>query len=1156
MSLLRRPALFAANPSVPRRRALRRSAAGRFPLTLPLVLVLAAALVGVSKRVSAQGPVSGALHGQVLDLAGHPLAQVRVVLTPAGGPAASPVSAYGDFLLPEIAPGEYSLTLIVPGFAPLRTPSVEIHLGETYTVKAALRLRSAWPVFEWVRPNLEPSATLLGASLEIGDAIPTPSGRPQDAALTAPGNAPDADADGLLSAHGQASTENVLLVDGAEWTQTFNSVPAGAGSDRNPNPEEDGDAAESDNGPANGLARGRHAGAAYLFAQSAVRETRVATPGYSAQSGHAAGAVVTTVSRSGTQTLHGGASWVIRSQALAAANPLSIATSYQNGVVSSAVVKPHDLRENFGASLGGPLRLTASRAPPRIYFFYALDLQRRGFPAIASPGDPAFYSLTATQIALLATRGVSSSATVSALNYLSSLTGSTPRRADQTINFVRFDWRPHGAAPARHRSGQAGELSLDYNALRWDAPAGLTDAPVVARGRASLGSASGAVDAVLLHAHLPLAAHVSNQVTLSWIRDLQYESPQPNLPQEPAIGPAQLAPEVNISPNGLLFGTPASLSQLAYPKEDRLEFNDILTLVFHHHLVQAGGDIARIADTISTEANAEGTFLYDSVVAKGFAGGLVDFITDYTFNVNRLPNGGCPAITAPTHDFCFHSFTQSFGQTSASFPTIALAGFAEDTWSVRAGLTLHAGVRYEYTLLPLPVAPDFALDALFGARGATSVFPEDRNNLGPRASFAWQPRRLRWSVRGGFGVFYGRLPGATILAALTRTAEPASTTRIRIIPSTETACPQAPANGFGYPCSFLAQPSGIVAATTSAVVFDRHFRLPAVQQGSLSLDRQLPRRTSLSFGYVFNSARQLPSSTDLNIAPATTRATYQLQGGTGQTGVQDGETFVLPLYTTRISPNFGPVTAIESNANATYHALVLAMTSNVTRTLSVRAGYTFSKAIDFGPSASAPPRTDNQLDPFTDGYDKGVSSLNYPSNLNVTAVWQPRPSAGSRLRQALGDWQVSPLISRHSGRPYSFELFGGTYLPGGHSSLNGSGGALYLPTVGRNTLRLPPLVNVDVRAAKSVHLGSPDARYRLRGAAEVFNLLNHVNVSSVTERAYEVQAAANGVTPLVFQNAANIAAEGLNAQPFGTPTAAATSLARERQIQFSLRLEF
>jgi hypothetical protein len=79
---------------------------------------------------------------------------------------------------------------------------------------------------------------------------------------------------------------------------------------------------------------------------------------------------------------------------------------------------------------------------------------------------------------------------------------------------------------------------------------------------------------------------------------------------------------------------------------------------------------------------------------------------------------------------------------------------------------------------------------------------------------------------------------------------------------------------------------------------------------------------------------------------------------------------------------------------------------------------------------------------------------------------------------------------------------------------------------------------------------------RLRGSMEAFNLINRVNYSGVTQRAFLVGTPVAGVTPLVFQNAATVAAEGLNVLPFGAYTAAGTSQARERQVQFGLRLEF
>jgi hypothetical protein len=119
--------------------------------------------------------------------------------------------------------------------------------------------------------------------------------------------------------------------------------------------------------------------------------------------------------------------------------------------------------------------------------------------------------------------------------------------------------------------------------------------------------------------------------------------------------------------------------------------------------------------------------------------------------------------------------------------------------------------------------------------------------------------------------------------------------------------------------------------------------------------------------------------------------------------------------------------------------------------------------------------------------------------------------------------------------------------------VNGSGGAQYLPTVGRNTLRLPPLVKTDLRIARGFR-----AWREARGVAsvEAFNLLNHQSVTSVNQRAFLVGTATGGVTPLVFQSAAEIALEGLNTTAFGTPTATGSSLSRERQVQLSLRLTF
>ena len=246
---------------------------------------------------------------------------------------------------------------------------------------------------------------------------------------------------------------------------------------------------------------------------------------YSAQEEHLGGGL-RTESEAGGDALHGTAFLTLQSSALAAVNPLAIASSYADGVVTSGPVKPHDLRENYGITLGGPVPGTA-----RVRFFYAFDQQRRGFPAVSSPSDPNFYRLTAVQTGLLATRGVGRAAVNGALNYLSSLTG---RLRDE---------RTRRSTSGGSTGGPPGEVDLtaEYNGVKWGSPAGLIDAPVVARGRASLGNASGSLDQAIVHVVARGGRHLENIATVQFVRDLQFESPQTPLAQEPGIAPGGLA---------------------------------------------------------------------------------------------------------------------------------------------------------------------------------------------------------------------------------------------------------------------------------------------------------------------------------------------------------------------------------------------------------------------------------------------------------------------------------------------------------------------------------------------------------------------------------------------------------------------------------------
>jgi hypothetical protein len=1159
---------------------------------------------GLGLRAAAQSATDGAIGGQVVSAAGAPVAGVVVVVREleTGLAMRARSGSKGEFLVVRLPVGEYALSVEKMGVELTLPGSVHVGLGEVTEVEARMQLARAGPGAG--QPNSPSSAgsggtNLVGAELS---GLPVNGGEWSSLALTVAGanGAASGDGDaGEVSFRGVALTENSSRTDGTSGDQSFSGAAAGAGVEEEVEAGSDAVydwASGVGSGSGSVADGGQRAGSSYVFSQAAVREFRVLGQGDavaygSALYGHGVGGVVTTVSRSGGTRLHGMAFYTARDSAWAAANPFSVASSYADGVVTSGVVKPQDQRQQFGGSIGGPVpgfltstnngsrsRSNADRGQ-RLFYFYAFDRQRRNFPAISAPGYAGFYSLTASQTALLANRGVTPAETNAALNYLDSLTGTVARRADQTVNFGRVDWQ--------HGSGS--RVVLEYNRARWSSPAGARTEAVVDRGVASLGSSYGKVDAGVARWIQFVGSGLSNELRVQYGRQLQYESPQTPLTQEPNVGPGGMPPEVSIGPQGLVFGTPAALGQKAYPDERRFELADLAGWVRGRHFLQFGGDFSALRDYTDSLTNAEGTFSYDSsttTVAGGQVtpvslGGLVDWITDYTFNVNAYPNGGCPSITAKLHYFCHRSYAQSFGQPSLTFRTQDWAGFFQDDWRVTQRLTIHAGLRFEYQFLPLPQQPNAALDVVFGAVGATSVFPEDRNNFGPRLGLAWQPFGVgRGVLRIGYGVYFGKLPGATIRAALLDTALPSSVRRIRILPTTETSCPQVTTVGIGYPCSYLTPPTGVVAATTSAVVVDRRFRLPEVQQGTLSIEHGLGAEVLGRVGYVLNLDRQLPNSVDINIAPSTGVQEFQLQGGTGAVGVRDGETFAVPVYSARVTPSFGPVTDLVSNANASYHGLTLEARrgmgsgrddySGVGRGLDFRLAWTWSKAIDFGQSAGAMPRTNGQFDPFTVRYDKGLSALNFPHRVVATIVWSPQLSGGSSETSPTAEravwrlangWSAAWIFSESSGRGYSYDIFGGTRLPGGRESINGSGGSVVLPTVGRNTLRLPDFANLDMRLTRTFRLGE---ELRLRASAEAFNLTNRLNYSGITQRAFLVNppvplnGTTNGpeVTPLVFQNAAAVATEGLNVQPFGAYTAAGTNQAREREIQLGLRLEF
>ncbi len=1134
----------------------------------------------------AQSETDAAVRGHLTDARGRPVSAATVRLRPADtgevSVMAAPVSVRtdgrGGFVLLGLPPGAWEAEVSLPGSmewtgdVPLLLEAGdvkegELSLGEDFSLKFSV----------------------LSADKEGGGATGLEVGR----------GAGDGPAGKLGGTAGQATPLNELPVEDRQWEAVEEISPAahdatlaGGGSAQHAAEEDEGATARSEGetgsaasglsyaglpatqnvqtvdglsadqafggGPRGASGAGGRIGSS--FAQGGVGSVRVMAHTFSAQYGGAAGGTVVVSSRGAGERLRGSAFLQMRQSAWAATNPFAVVTHYTNGVVSSGLERPGESTLQFGGAAGLPVRLPGVLRGWRSGVFAAVEGQERAQTLVSSPLTADFYSLTAEQTALLGNRGVGAAAIRGALSYLDGLTGTAAVRTPRVLGLGRLD-----AAP-----GHADRLSLGVQVQRGSSPVtggrGLAEG-VIDSAVSSIGRNEVQAEAYTAQWQHLFSVRASNNLRFQMAHDLQFETPPAASGTVPAIGPGGYAPQVSIQPEGFVYGTPASLGRVAYPDEDRVQAADSFALRLGRHLLMLGGDWSRVHDRILGATNAEGSFLYDSGTTGGHDGGLVDWITDYTFNVHAYPNGGCPSVYAAVHYFCFRSYAQSFTGAATEFVTHQVAGFAEDSVRVRPDLRVSVGVRYDYLLLPFPQMPNPALDAVLRTlsgpqMGVTSSFPEDRNNVGPRVSLAWSPGRRgrgRWmTLQAGYGFFYGRLPGATINAALANTGQPTATTNIRITPTVETDCPQVTGvqQGFGYPCSFLSAPTGVVGRTGSAMVFSSRFRLPAVQRGSFGVEREFGRRLSLRAEYATAWTTQLPESVDLNIAPSTETASYVLQGGDRYKGLHTGETFQVPSYTARQTTLYGPVTALVSNANATYHSGTAEVRLRDFHGWSVRGGYTYAKAIDYGPQSSPTPRQDGQFDPFANGYDKGLSSLQFAHHFTGDLSFRSEVREGPRLVRAAGSgWRFAAIGTAGSGAPYSYVIFGGTRLTGGHESINGSGGATYLPTVGRNTLRLPPRGLANLRMARELPV---HGAMRLTLQADAFNLLNSVSVSRVETRAFLLGTpmATGSPIPLVFQDAATIAAEGLTTPSFGTALSSTAGLSRERQIALGARLSF
>jgi hypothetical protein len=1129
------------------------------------VLVFCSLVAGISVAAFAQSATTGAIGGTVTDQHGALVSGATVTVTNTATAAARTVvtSAAGLFRITALEPSTYTVSVAATGFQSFKEDSVLVAVGGFTDVSPKLTIGNVSQTVEVTdeAPLLHTDSPEISSVIDQGaiDNLPINGRRWSSFALLTPGVVSNSDGFGLLSFRGISYLLNNNTVDGADDNQAYFSE-----------------------------ARGRTR-AAYSISQAAVQEFQVNTSNYSAEYGRSAGGVINTVTKSGGNQLHGELFFYDRDNNFGGAvNPYTLLTTPNAaGTYITTPYNPKDWRKQWGFGVGGPL------IHDKLFWFYSYDQQKRNFPGTARASDPADTfapanstlpsnescntttgTLTYNGIAevtgsgnrpgapwggdwescqLAAATGLpyqgAAAYYTQGLGILSSFLGTVPRTGDQVINFPKLDWQIN----------DRNHLSLEYSRLRWDSPAGMETQASNFDGRASFGNDFVKEDFGIARLTTILNDHLINNALVQYGRDLETESSQTPLPNELPLTnnvfgrPAEVEIGFEYDQQGFNIGKPDDLERKALPDERRLQGMDSVSWSHGKHDTKFGLDYNRVSDYISNLFNENGQYEEDY---------SWEFIGDYLHAVIGL---GGANYAAANGGGSYFSFSQGFGNPVGLIATSEYAGFITDNWRITPRLTLTMGVRYEYEYVPGNPVPNVGNPAIGDTVGvpATANHPDDRNNIGPRVGFSYNVYgNGKTILRGGYGLYYGRIINANILQTYLESGSPNAQISFSSLFTNKACGPIFPVIYTSAAQIYACETAKGSLPTSTIAYLDPHLQNPQVHEVDLAIEQDLGWNTTFAVTYMGSFGRELDSSNDVNVSDTgNSTVSYTVNNNTAQSTPLPGTYITLPhggknpplsnglVYTTKLftgagrpNPLYGDILDIASNVNSSYNALAVQANRRFSQGFSLLTNYTWSHALDFNPYIGTGVPTFNVFDPTDLKKEYGNSSLDVRQRFVFAAVYQPTFHTRGTLKYLTEGWRIAPIVQAQTGLPYTPTVSGSA--PGGaFKGINGTGSSAdRIDILGRNQVTMPKTAVVDLRLGKNFNLPRVE-KFRLELFAEAFNLLNHQNITSVSQGAYSISTGSTNTLNFV--------------QNYGTYlNSDSNTVYSQRQMQLSARLHF
>lgn len=483
---------------------------------------------------------------------------------------------------------------------------------------------------------------------------------------------------------------------------------------------------------------------------------------------------------------------------------------------------------------------------------------------------------------------------------------------------------------------------------------------------------------------------------------------------------------------------------------------------------------------------------------------------------------------------------------SAKFSAAQLGFYAQDEIQVNPQFRLTAGLRVDAPVISDRPGYNITVDTTFKGKFTTENSPTGQLMWSPRVGFNYDVLGNRkFIVRGGAGVFSGRVPFVWISNQFSNSGLLLNTINVSDNPST-------PANEVNNGKGFEPDPAkqsttGSAGRTFEVNLIDKNFKLPQVARFNLATDIRLPGGVNATFEGIYSKTINNVLYQDINLtAPVGVTDPWYNNGADKRIA------YATSTNGRRINANITNAILI-TNTNLGYTYNLTAQFSKTWKKVYAMVAYNHNNAKDVNSGASSTALSNWEfVHVVGDPNNPQLATSNYALTHRITGVLSINLNYGTRAKSSL-----SFFYSGNSGQKFTYLVNGDLnsdgrfgndllYVPKNTSEirfadlLNTSGTVRYTAAqqaaafeqyivsdkylssrrgnyTERNASSTPWEHVVDMRFAQDFYLKTGESKHTLQLTFDVFNLTNLINrdwgrQNFVSNQSYSILSTVNRTT--------------------------------------------